>query len=66
MCRLPTLVVDVSVWVDIVAKVENQTTLKISRKLIFGLLAAVSLFDATAEVRDRFWMKRYGPSRRRA
>jgi hypothetical protein len=28
--------------------------------------AAASLFNATAEVRDRFWMKRYGPSRRRA
>src|SRR5438552_1518501 len=28
--------------------------------------AAASLFNATAEVRDRFWMKRYGPSRCRA
>jgi hypothetical protein len=28
--------------------------------------AAASLFNATTEVRDRFWMKRYGPSRRRA
>ena len=28
--------------------------------------AAASLFNATAEARDRFWMKRYGPSRCRA
>jgi hypothetical protein len=28
--------------------------------------AAASLFNATTEVRDRFWMKRYGPSHRRA
>src|SRR5438477_74714 len=28
--------------------------------------AASSLFNATTEVRDRFWIKRYGPSRRRA
>jgi hypothetical protein len=28
--------------------------------------AAAPLFGATTEVRDRFWMKRYGPSRRRA
>jgi hypothetical protein len=28
--------------------------------------AAALLFNATTEVRDRFWMKRYGPSRRRA
>ena len=31
-----------------------------------GFSAAASLFNATTEVRDRFWMKRYGPSRRRA
>src|SRR5436190_21972478 len=51
---------------DIVAKVENRTTPKISPKLIFGLSAAGPLFSGTTEVRDRFWMKRYGPSRRRA
>src|SRR3954467_12066105 len=51
---------------DIVGKVENRTTLKISRKSIFGLSAAGPLFSGTTEVRDRFWMKRYGPSRRRA
>src|SRR5258708_27614322 len=51
---------------DIVAKVENRTTLKISRKSIFGLLCCCVAFNATTEVRDRFWMKRYGPSRRRA
>ena len=51
---------------DIVAKVENRTTQKISRKLTLGFSAAASLFSATTEIRDRFWMKRYGPSRRRA
>ena len=51
---------------DIAAKVENRTTLKISRKLIFGLFCRSSLFNATMEVRDRFWMKRYAPSCRRA
>jgi hypothetical protein len=45
---------------DIVAKVENRTTLKISRKLILDFSAA-SLFNATMEVRDQFWMKRYVP-----
>src|SRR4030095_10066419 len=35
-----------------------------SRFLDFS--AAASPFNATTEVRDRFWMKRYGPSRRRA
>ena len=35
---------------DIVAKVENRATRKISRKLIFGLLRRVSLFNATTEV----------------
>jgi hypothetical protein len=28
--------------------------------------AAASLFNAATEVGDRFWMKRYGPLRRRA
>src|SRR5258708_4273712 len=44
---------------DIVAKVENRTALKISRK---SISAAASLFNATTEARDRFWMKQ----RRRA
>jgi hypothetical protein len=35
-----------------------------SRSLDFS--ATASLFNATTEVRDRFWMKPYGPSRRRA
>ena len=48
------------------AKVENRTTPKISQKLIFGLLCCCVAFNATTDVRDRFWMKRYGPSRRRA
>jgi hypothetical protein len=30
---------------DIVAKVENRTTLKISRKLIFGLLCGCAAFQ---------------------
>jgi hypothetical protein len=49
-----------------VAKVENRATRKISRKLTLDFSAAVLLFNATAEIPDRFWMKRYGPSRRRA
>jgi hypothetical protein len=28
--------------------------------------AAASLFNATAEARDRFWINRYGPSHRQA
>jgi hypothetical protein len=51
---------------DIVAKVENRTTLKISRKLILDFSAAASLFSAATKVRGRFWTNRYGPSRRRA
>jgi hypothetical protein len=51
---------------DFVAKVENRTTLKISRKLIFVLLFAASLFSAATEVRGQFGAKRYGPSHRRA
>jgi hypothetical protein len=51
---------------DFVAKVENRTTLKISRKLIFRPLRCCVLLSATTEVRDRFWINRYGPSRRRA
>jgi hypothetical protein len=37
---------------DIVAKVENRTTLKISRKLIFGLLSCCVAFQRPTEVRD--------------
>ena len=33
------------VMADIVAKVENRTTLKISRKLIFGLLCCFVAFQ---------------------
>jgi hypothetical protein len=36
---------DVRCWGDIVAKVENRTTLKISRKLIFGLLSCCVAFQ---------------------
>jgi hypothetical protein len=36
---------DVSFGSDIVAKVENRTTLKISRKLIFGLLCCCVAFQ---------------------
>jgi hypothetical protein len=32
-------------WVDIVAKVENRTTLKISRKLTFGFLRCCVAFQ---------------------
>jgi hypothetical protein len=36
---------NVSFAPDIVAKVENRTTLKISRKLIFGLLCCCDAFQ---------------------
>jgi hypothetical protein len=45
---------------DIVAKVENRTTQKISPKLIFGLLCRCVAFSAVTEAGDRFWLKRYG------
>jgi hypothetical protein len=51
---------------DTVAKVENRTTLKISRKLILDFSTAASLFSAATKIRGRFWTNRYGPSRRRA
>src|ERR1700704_2907188 len=46
------------------SKIKQPQKSRKSRSLAFP--AAASLFSATAEVRDRFWMKRYGPSRRRA
>jgi hypothetical protein len=46
------------------SKIEQPQKSRESRSLDFS--AAASLFNATTEVRDRFWMKRYGPSRRRA
>jgi hypothetical protein len=52
--------------VDFVAKVENRTTLKISRKSIFRPLCCCVAFSATPEVRDRFWINRHGLSHRRA
>jgi hypothetical protein len=51
---------------NIVAKVENRTTQKTRQSRSWDLSAAAPLFNATTEVRDRFWMNRYGPSRRRA
>ena len=51
---------------DIVAKVENRTTQKSRQSRSRGFSAAASLVSATTEARDRFWVKRYGPSRRRA
>src|SRR5258707_14996286 len=51
---------------DFVAKVENRTTLKISRRFIFRPLCCCVAFSATTELCDRFWINRYGPSRRRA
>jgi hypothetical protein len=46
------------------SKIEQPKKSRESRSLDFS--AAASLFNAITEVRDRFWMKRYGPSRRRA
>ena len=36
------------------------------RAMLLRVSAAASRFNATRKVRGRFWMKRYGPSRRRA
>jgi hypothetical protein len=46
------------------SKIERPGKSRESCSLDFS--AAASLFNATTEVRDRFWMKRYGPSHRRA
>src|SRR6478672_9227976 len=50
---------------DTVAKVENRTAPKISRKLILDFLAAATRCSAVTKVHGRFWLKRCGPSRRR-
>ena len=50
---------------DIVAKVENRTTLKISRKPMFRRFYAAILARPDTKVRSRFCVKRCGPSRRR-
>jgi hypothetical protein len=46
------------------SKIEEPQKARESRSLDFSAVA--SLFNATTEVRDQFWMKRCGPSRRRA
>jgi hypothetical protein len=51
---------------DFVAKVENPTTPKISRKSILDIPIAARLLGADTKVRGRFCVKRYGPSRREA
>ena len=49
---------------DIVAKVENRATRKISRKLIFGLLRRCVAFQGHDGGPWSIWMKRCGLSRR--
>src|SRR5713101_5717953 len=51
---------------DTVAKVENRTRPKISRMLIIRPFCRCGALSAATKVRGRFWVKRYGPSRRRA
>jgi hypothetical protein len=51
---------------DFVAKFENRTTVNIAKVDLSTFSVAASLFNAATKVRDRFWMKRYGPLRRRA
>ena len=51
---------------DIVAKSKIEQPKKSRESRSQGFSAAASLASATAEVRGRFRMKRYGPSRRRA
>jgi hypothetical protein len=46
------------------SKIEQPKKSRESRSR--GFFAAASLVGATTEVRDRFLMKRYGPSRRRS
>jgi hypothetical protein len=46
------------------SKIEQPKKSRESRSR--GFSAATSLVSATTEVRDQLWMKRYGPSRRRA
>ena len=61
------LVVNFCFWQILLQKSKIELTPKISRKLIFGhSLPLHRLFSAATKVRGRFWMKRYGPSRRRA
>jgi hypothetical protein len=46
------------------SKIKQPNTIRESRSR--GFSAAASLVCVTREAGDRFWMKRYGPSRRRA
>jgi len=46
------------------SKIEQPQKSRESRRLDFT--AAAPVFNATTEVHGQFWMKRYGPSRRRA
>jgi hypothetical protein len=56
-----------SLLADIVAKVENRAALKNLAKVdLWTSLLLCCFFNATTEIRDRFWMKRCGPSRRLA
>ena len=59
-------VTDVGCWQILLqkSKIERPGKSRESSSLDFS--AAVSLFKATTEVPGRFWMKRYGPSRRRS
>jgi hypothetical protein len=57
---------DVCFAPDCVAKVENRTTVKISRKSIFGLLCCCVDLQGHYGIRDHFWINRYGPPHRRA
>src|SRR5258708_38303594 len=50
---------------DIVAKVENRTTLKISRKPMFRPFYRCNAARPDTKVRGRFCAKQCGPSRRR-
>jgi hypothetical protein len=45
-------------WVDVVEKVENRTTPKIPKKLIFGVPAAAKHRGADTKVVGRFCVKR--------
>ena len=56
---------NVSIWPILLQKSKIEQPQKSRQSLSLDFSAAVSLFKAATEACDRFWMKRYGPSRRR-
>jgi hypothetical protein len=57
---------DFRLWQILLQKSKIEQPKKSRESRSQGISAAASLASATAEARGRFWMRRYGPSRRRA